>query len=154
MSKISLASDSACRRQPWFSFLPALSSSVPTDQYPPQRQGKDYRPLGKYSHLSMDPMFMVCAFKLLNIWEVMLKPVNSQRRKQLTEMRVFWCVGWCCWCISECVCVRKRIYDCVCGIPAEEQIRNATPNSQSGAELSIKGNLWVWVGMRLGKQGI
>ncbi len=40
-----------------------------------------------------------------------------------------------------CVCVRKHIYECVCGIPAAEQIRKVTPNSQSGAELSIKGNL-------------
>lgn len=41
------------------------------------------------------------------------------------------------------LCVRKPVNECVCGIPTAEQIRKVTPNSQSGAELSIKGNLCV-----------
>lgn len=64
-------------------------------------------------------------------------------RKQLTEMCVYayaW-VGVLLMHVHQPACVRKPTYECVCGIPAAEQIRKVTPNSQSGAELSIKGNL-------------
>lgn len=42
-----------------------------------------------------------------------------------------------------CMCEKAYIYECVCGIPTVQQIRKVTPNSQSGAGLSIKGNLRV-----------
>lgn len=93
-------------------------------------------------------MVLWISFELLNIWEVMLNPVNShrrKRRKQFTEMCTYeyvW-VGVLCMSIQVCqaVCVRKLVFECVRGIPKAEQIRKVTPNSQSGAELSIKGNL-------------
>lgn len=68
----------------------------------------------------------------------------QKRRKQLVEMYVLMC-GWVFVdahtyvCVG--VCMRKPVYECVCGIPTAQQIRKVTPNSQSGAELSIKGNL-------------
>lgn len=73
----------------------------------------------------------------------------QKRRKQLTEM----CTCAYAWVgvllmhvhhlVHVCarICMRKRTYERVCGIPTAEQIRKVTPNSQSGAELSIKGNL-------------
>lgn len=94
--------------------------------------------------------FMDCNFKLFTICQIMLYPVNSHRRdgsKLRKCVHVLICVGGCFVdaCTSACICVcvrvRKRIHERVCGIPTAEQIRKVTPNSQSGAELSIKGNL-------------
>lgn len=58
-----------------------------------------------------------------------------------------WVFGLCtCMYVSLYVCAYmsgggNHVYERVCGIPTAEQIRKVTPNSQSGAELSIKGNL-------------
>lgn len=38
-----------------------------------------------------------------------------------------------------CVCVRKCIYERVCGIPRAEQLCKVTPSSQSGAGSEHKG---------------
>ena len=52
-------------------------------------------------------------------------------------------------CVCVCVCVCGWV--CVCGIPAAEQPRKVTPNSQSGAELSMKGEFVSVSGNACGK---
>lgn len=38
-----------------------------------------------------------------------------------------------------CMCVRKYIYECICGIPRAQRICKVTPSSQSGAGLEHEG---------------